>query len=115
MVAQLQIEGVDDRTPPAEGVRRLDALCDDRDGAACLHLGMYLHDGERVPQDRARARDAFERGCTHGHDQCCWDAGVYARDGLGDAQRDAAQARQRFGRACELGHADACREIGRGT
>ncbi len=113
MSAKLEVEGVDPSVAAPEGAQRLDALCRERDGEACLELGVFLHGGEHLPEDRVRALALFERGCELGQRTACWDAGVYHRDGLGGAARDEARARPLIERACELGHAGACRDLGR--
>jgi TPR repeat protein len=112
MDARLELEGVGEGASPTRGAERLEALCA-TDARACLELGVALHQGEHLPEDRVRAFGLLRRACDQGSATGCRNVGLYHLDGFGGAARDETLAQQLFERACQGGDQPACQRLGR--
>jgi hypothetical protein len=86
-----------------------DAECVRGPAASCLASGSILERSRTLPRDPARARIAYERGCSYGVGAACTRAARRLRDGV----YDAAKLYASFRRACELGDAEGCVELER--
>ncbi len=54
-----------------KGVRDLDAACAADDAPACAKLGVWLLEGERLPENARSAAARFQRGWERGHVHSC--------------------------------------------
>jgi TPR repeat protein len=66
----------------------------------------YL-EGREVPKDERRAAALWEKACTGGHAEACFNLGVLYKQGLGVA-KDESRAAIRFDKACQAGISEAC-------
>jgi uncharacterized protein len=79
---------------------------------ACYRAGLSFYFGsEAYPRDRARAAEAYERGCGLGGAAACNNLGDALAYGDG-VERDLVRAAETFDKACHLGEAIGCANSG---
>lgn len=79
---------------------------------ACYEVGLLFYTGRNAfPRDRARAVEAYERGCHLGAAQACNNLGDALAYGDG-IERDVVRSAAMFDRACRKGEALGCANWG---
>jgi TPR repeat protein len=79
---------------------------------ACYQVGLLFYFGaDSYPRDRARAAQAYERGCDLGDARACNNLGDALAYGEG-VERDVARSEAMFDKACRLGEALGCANSG---
>jgi TPR repeat protein len=90
------------------GLRLEEAACQEGDLALCIELGTRFREGERAPQDLARAAAAFRVACDEGMvARACGLLAPFYRDGIGvapDMEKSGALYRQ----SCDAGSSLSC-------
>lgn len=81
-------------------------------GEPCYEAGRCFYFGRSAfPRDRARAAEAYERGCNFGDSRACNNLGDALAYGEG-IERDLSRAAAIFERACHLGEDLGCANLG---
>ena len=79
---------------------------------ACYQVGLLFYFGDATfPRDRARAVQAYDRGCNLGDARACNNLGDALAYGEG-VERDVGRFAAIFGKACQLGEALGCANSG---
>jgi TPR repeat protein len=106
--------------PPLEGPRpreaadlaRLERLCGEGDGLACLRAASVLAEGRfGTASDPPRAARLWQRACGQGRAEGCRRLGIFRLTAAGDAARTS-EGIDLLDRSCELGSLVACVALG---
>ena len=85
---------------------------DQKRGDACFALGSLLESGQAgLRANVAVAGDYYRTGCEAGSEHCCYNLGVFYRDGRG-VPKSGTRARELLGSSCERGFGRACGVLG---
>lgn len=91
-------------------VTLLELACDGSDPGSCNRLGVLLHQGRVVPEDRNAAADLFDRACEAGETWGCHNLAM-SLAGQDDAGAGDVRARELFEEACSGGRTESCTEL----
>jgi TPR repeat protein len=94
------------QTPEQLGQR-----CDRGDAAACNDLGLLHFQGIRVPLDRARAMELYQRACQGKDAMGCLNLGIIYQQAQG-VPADLPRAMELYQRACDGGEMPGCHNLG---